>query len=109
MSSTSDPHFLLVRHGITMLNDPSSEAIRGHSDIPLSEDGILLTRQVAEFISKQHYSITKILSSHLQRAVMTANIISEATGGKVLPTKLLSPWDLGSLTGKRITEVAPKM
>jgi len=101
------PQIFLVRHAKTLLNNASSEAIRGHSDIPISGEGEEALKQTAEFL--KGHSIKRILASPLQRAMMTALFIADKIGAKVTPNSGLTPWDLGNLTGKRIEEVAPKM
>lgn len=104
------PQVLLVRHAPTALNESSVEAIRGHSDIPISGEGAEHLKQTGHFLSERHYPIRRILTSPFQRAVMTAEIIAECVGGaKVVPSQDLSPWDLGEMTGKLIKDVAPKM
>lgn len=103
------PTLILVRHAATSLNDPSTEAIRGHSDIPISNEGVEYLRQTAIFLRDQKFPIRTILSSPLQRAMMTADIIAQEVKAKIVPSRALTPWDLGNMTGKSLKEVAPKM
>lgn len=103
------PEVLLVRHGRTELNDPSNEKIRGYSDVPISFIGKQGVEAAAEFIAKQKFPVKRILASPLQRGMMTASLIAEKTGSRVIPNQGLLPWSLGALTGQPIKEVAPKM
>ena len=108
-TSTNNPQLLIVRHGPTTANDPSTEAIRGHSDIPLSNEGIEHIKQTAKFLKKSGFPIRRLLCSPLQRSMMTAQIVADELSAKIHPIFYLTPWSLGDLTGKSIKEVAPKM
>jgi broad specificity phosphatase PhoE len=103
------PEILLVRHGRTELNDPSNEKIRGYSDVPISYEGKRGTLEAAEFIAKQKFPIQRILSTPLQRGIMTASLIAEKINAKVIPNQGLLPWNLGHLTGKPVSEAAKVM
>lgn len=100
------PTVFLVRHGITDMNDPGHEKIRGYSDIPLSYEGKKGIECTRDFL--KDYSIRRILSSPLQRAMMTAEIISEGHA-KVYPCQGLLPWNLGDYSAQPVKEVASKM
>ncbi len=62
----------LVRHGQTEWND--LRKIQGHSDIPLSEVGIIQAQEVAQQLASHKFDA--IISSDLQRAAQTADIIN---------------------------------
>jgi broad specificity phosphatase PhoE len=100
---------LLVRHGETALNDPKNEAIRGYSDIPLSIEGSKGVKAAAQFLADSKMTIVRVLSSPLQRTMMTAMVIAAPSHAKVIPCNGLLPWNLGDLTGKPIKKVAPTM
>lgn len=101
---------LLVRHGRTELNDPANEKIRGYSDVPISFDGKEGVEEAAKFIADMQLPIHRIITSPLQRCVMTSSILSEAVGGaKLYPNQGLLPWNLGRLMGQPVKEVAPQM
>jgi broad specificity phosphatase PhoE len=104
-----NPTILLVRHGETPLNDPKNEAIRGYSDIPLSVEGKRGVEEAAEFLRAMDYPIQRVLSSPLQRAMMTAMVVADPRHAKVIPENSLLPWNLGDLSGKPIKDVAPLM
>ena len=63
----------LVRHGETDWNKEGR--VQGSIDIPLNEDGILQAQECAEFL--QQFSWDIIITSPLQRAKQTAEIINE--------------------------------
>lgn len=64
----------LIRHGQTDWNKAGK--MQGHTDIPLNDQGKIQARQLAEHLSRQNLKWDAIYSSDLQRASMTANIIS---------------------------------
>ena len=107
MSSISEPTILLVRHGRTELNAPADERIRGHADVPISFEGKQNVLQTSKFLKTVGYPIKKILSSPLQRAIMTANLL--VPDAKVVPNQGLTPWDLGKLTGEPVKTIASDM
>lgn len=100
---------LLVRHAETALNDPNDEKLRGFSDVPIDREGVEKTKQVGKWLAASGYPIRNVIYSPLQRAAMTASIISEATSAKIRPNRELLPWDLGSYSEKSLKEVLPKM
>ena len=63
---------ILVRHGETEWN--AQEVFRGRIDIELNQTGIKQAELLAEYLGKR--SLTAILSSPLQRAVKTAELIA---------------------------------
>lgn len=100
---------LLIRHARTELNDPTNEKIRGYSDVPISFEGKEATLRTAEFVRSLNLPIQRILSTPLQRGIMTSYLIGEKSGAKVVPNQGLLPWNLGKLAGQPVKEVAPKM
>ena len=101
------PTILLVRHGITEMNDSENERIRGYCDVPISEEGKRVVKQTAKFL--RPFPIRHILTSPLQRAIMTAEIIAEETSATVRPDPGLLPWNLGDYMEQPVKKVAPKM
>lgn len=65
--------FYFVRHGETDWNRQG--IIMGSTDIPLNEVGIIQAKESANYL--RHYEISTIITSPLQRAVQTAEIIAE--------------------------------
>ena len=63
---------ILVRHGETAWN--AQEIFRGRIDIELNQTGVKQAELLAEYLGKR--SLTAILSSPLQRAVKTAELIN---------------------------------
>lgn len=106
---SAEPTVLLIRHGKTELNDPSNERIRGYSDVPISFEGKQGILRTAKFIKKGKFPIVRILSTPLQRGIMTSALIAEVTDAKVIPEHGLLPWNLGKLTGEAIATAATKM
>ena len=102
------PTVYLIRHGKTDLNDPGDERIRAWSDIPINAEG----REMAELAGKElkGAGIYKILSSDLQRTMLTSQIVAEQLGSaQVVPDRGLRPWDLGKFQGEPISKVAKQL
>lgn len=81
MSSLEQTKIYLVRHGLTEEN--KNEFLQGHLDSFLVSEGIGQIVRVSEGLSE--FSIDKIVSSDLKRAVETARIIKNQLGvsGKI--------------------------
>lgn len=104
------PTIYLVRHGHTAYNASSTSTgagsgrIRGWIDIPLDEEGRREAKRTADSLAKIIGSSALnpiILSSDLSRALDTATEIAKvAPNTRVLPTKSLRPWNLGTLQGQ---------
>jgi bacterioferritin len=103
-----DQTIYLMRHGATDYNspDPAKHRVRGQKDIPMTKEGIAQVEATAKAFKGT--PIDTIYTSTLGRTVATANIMSEATGAKVLKTSALLPWDMGEMTGKLLTDVKPE-
>ncbi len=94
--------FTLIRHGET--KDNHDAVLQGQSDTPLNDAGIAQARLVAERL-KVEGPFDVFFSSDLSRAMMTANMISEAIGLPVQPTTALREWHLGVLEQRPAKEL----
>ena len=86
----------LVRHG------KDDENYRGGwSLVPLTEEGINQVKKLAEFLNtqKDYYNIEKIISSDLERARQTTNIINEKLNVNVEFTERLREMNNGKIAG----------
>ena len=92
-----DTTVLLLRHGETALN--RSGALRGHIDVPLSENGACEARQLAERIAAE-YAVVTIYSSPLLRARATAAEIARSTGLDVMLDERFVDVDYGPWAGR---------
>lgn len=73
--------FLFLRHGETDWNVQGR--MQGQiQDVPLNANGIAQARQVADLLAGEQIDL--VVSSTLDRAVMTSQIIAEKTGAPVL-------------------------
>lgn len=90
------------------MNDPGNEKIRGYSDIPLSYEGKKGIEATAQFLKDGKFPIVHILSSPLQRAMMTSQLVA-GDRARVIPHQGLLPWNLGRYTEQPVKEVADKM
>src|SRR5262249_5232937 len=90
----------LVRHGETREN---AARIVQLPDVPLSGDGLAQAQQVARRLAGLR--ITRVLSSDLKRAVMTAQAIADATGAAMTLERLLRERDFGDVRGPPYAEL----
>lgn len=100
----------IVRHGATKLNAEASISVdreRGWSDVPLTEEGRQEARDAAAKLRPK--GITAIVSSDLNRAKETAQIIGGILGMKPEFSFKLRPWNLGYLTGKDMKDANPEI
>ena len=91
----------LVRHGET--EDNVRQIMQGQTQGELTEHGREQARQVADRLASK--PIDAIVSSDLQRAVQTAEIIAEPHGLPINQTTLLRERDWGGFTGRFIPDL----
>jgi 2,3-bisphosphoglycerate-dependent phosphoglycerate mutase len=100
----------IVRHGATALNGENNASVdseRGWSDVPLTEDG---RRQALEAgLALKGRRINAIVSSDLNRAQETAEIIGEVLNIRPRFSARLRPWGLGTFTNRPMSEVTPQI
>ncbi|MDR3069896.1 MAG: histidine phosphatase family protein [Propionibacteriaceae bacterium] len=97
---------ILVRHGVTDWN--ASGRAQGQEDIPLNDEGIAQAHLAAGALAK--LNPTRLLSSDLSRAQMTAEALSKATGLEYQADARLQEICVGSwagLTKPEITQLWP--
>ena len=92
---------LLVRHGETF--DNARQIMQGQTQGCLNETGREQARQVAQRLAQEPVDV--VVSSDLQRAVQTAEIIAESHGLTVVTTPLLRERDWGGFTGRFIPDL----
>ena|SRR5437899_2617680 len=96
---------LLIRHGATAWNKetPGPYKVRAWADLPLHQTGIDEAKRLAQLL--QRVPIDRLVSSDLQRASTTANIIGQSHSPALSPilTPDLRPWHMCALTGQDIT------
>jgi broad specificity phosphatase PhoE len=91
-------HVTLLRHGQTTANEES--VIQGQMDFPLSPTGILQAQALAAEWRRGSARFDLIISSPLQRARRTAEIVAEALGS---PLEIDAAWQerhLGEAEGR---------
>ncbi len=91
----------LARHGRTALN--AEDRLRGLSDPPLDEVGLAEVARLSRVLADR--SPVAVISSPLQRAVVTARAIGSAAGAPVSSDVRLNDRDYGPMTGERREEV----
>jgi phosphoserine phosphatase len=90
----------LVRHGSTAMNsdEKGKDRIRGWENIPLNEQGQEDAYRTSNKLRNAGFKT--IVSSDLDRAADTANIIAENHPGATrIFTEKLRPWNLGKMQG----------
>ena len=101
----------LIRHARTRLNKGNQNAedrIRGWLQIPLSPEGREESKRIAK--SLVGLGIEKLMCSDLDRAVETAQAISDELGIPISKrSKDFRPWNLGEFQGEPTKEVIPKI
>ena len=93
--------FCLIRHGQTDWNIEGR--YQGQSDVPLNENGRRQARQVAEEIRGEH--IDMIITSNLQRARETAEIIASVIQVPIQEDVRLREINQGEWEGKRPDQI----
>ena len=88
----------LVRHGETI--DNARQVMQGQVQGQLNDTGIRQAEEVRDRLTGEHFDA--IISSDLQRAVHTAQIIAAPHEMEVVTTSLLRERDWGDFTGRFI-------
>lgn len=91
----------LVRHGETIWNREGR--YYGHSDVPLAESGIRQARRLGQFL--QTIPFDKVISSPLQRAADTAQLLTEQA---IVTDHRLMEQNFGLFEGKTYRELCEK-
>ncbi|MBR4628210.1 MAG: histidine phosphatase family protein [Ruminococcus sp.] len=86
-----------TRHGETDYN--SRDIILGTTDLPLNRTGMNQAAALAEEIARIG-GIDLIISSPMQRAMMTSTLISVRCNLQIITDERLREWDYGSYEGK---------
>ncbi len=91
--------FYLVRHGQTDWN--KEHRLQGQTDIPMNETGILQMKELADNLAQQDLKVDYLISSPLNRALTSAEIIAERIGfpGKVVVDEDFTERSFGLLEG----------
>lgn len=92
---------IFARHGVT--EKGREERFEGVSDSPLTDQGKLQAKKIAEFCKEQN--IEKIYSSPVQRVVATAEIVSEILSLPVIYKEELREICYGTFEGKKRSEL----
>ena len=98
---------IFVRHGQTSWNKKGK--IQGRNDLPLSPEGVVQAREVADYIytKKSEWSVSKVYSSPLKRAYETAKAIASRIELPVVDDLDLMEVDFGEISGLSWSEVVP--
>jgi broad specificity phosphatase PhoE len=94
----------LLRHGRTSLN--AAGLLRGHLDQELDELGLLQAGSAADVVGR--YSLERVVTSPLQRAVQTAQAVAERAGLNVELDDRLIDRDYGPWAGRARDAVLAK-
>jgi len=91
-----------VRHGITEWNKRG--IIQGVTDIPLSEEGLLQARLLADRLHSEPQRWNGVYCSDLQRAVQTGEILAERLGIPLIRDSRLRERSFGEAEGTTLAE-----
>lgn len=91
----------LVRHGET--EDNVNQILQGQTDGKLTQKGIHQACELRDKLAIDHFDV--ILSSDLQRAVDTAEILNETRQLHIEKVELLRERDWGDFTGRFIPDI----
>lgn len=91
----------LIRHGVTAWNDEGK--VLGQQDVPLSPAGIAQAQAAAAALAG--IAISDVITSPLQRAIQSAEIIGQSCGIEVARDPRLIDFGLGQWTGHRYRDL----
>ncbi len=100
-------HYIIMRHGQTTYN--KQHLLQGRKDIPLSEDGLAQAHRIREEVAEQGIRFDAVYSSPLQRASVTAEIISGFPKEKIRLDPRVIEIDFGPLEGKKVESLDDNM
>ena len=89
----------LLRHG-----EDDETYIGGHSDVALTNDGIVQIQKVANELKNSNYKIDRIVSSDIKRARQTTEIVNNDLNLPVEYTEMLRELNKGKLNGMLVTK-----
>lgn len=92
---------LLVRHGRSLADDEQRIEGGGY-DSPLTDVGVEQVRKLAARLQREGYRFDMVVSSPLDRAKRTTQIITEALGTDFIYDERLAELNLGVLSGRPI-------
>ncbi|MEA3388853.1 histidine phosphatase family protein [Sphingobium sp. CCH11-B1] len=70
----------IIRHGNTFASSAEARRVGARTDIPLVESGRMQAEQLGQWFAREKLAVRRILSSPLQRARQTAELIAAAVG-----------------------------
>lgn len=91
-------HFHFVRHG--KVDTGGKRLAYGHTDLPLSEEGLRQTREIVDQLVEQFSDIRGILSSDLQRALAIAEPLADRLGVPLVVDSALREQSMGQWEGR---------
>jgi broad specificity phosphatase PhoE len=98
------PTLLLVRHGESAWN--LNNRYQGHGDSPLTDAGVAQADELAAWLEPQLEGDVRLVSSDLRRASATAAPLAKRLGADVHLDARFREVDVGTWSGRLITEVA---
>lgn len=105
MEEINQEHFtrlLLIRHGQTQHN--ITGVISGHGDVPINETGHQQAQLMAKRV-KEQFPVDALYASPLQRAMQTAQHLSQALNLPVQPNPDLIEYGFGELSDQSLSEL----
>ncbi|MCG8421759.1 MAG: histidine phosphatase family protein [Proteobacteria bacterium] len=97
-----DTKVFLIRHGVTDWHREGK--LLGRRDIPLNADGIAQAQRAADGLVG--IALAEVISSPLQRALHTAQIVARQFGIEVARDHRLIDFEVGHWSGMRLDDIA---
>lgn len=94
----------IIRHGETEWNKLMQ--LQGHTDSPLTKLGFKQAEQLSEFIKHRKFDV--LISSDLDRTLLTARIINKHLGLPIIKNELLRERSFGIMEGLTLPEIQDK-
>ncbi len=86
------------------------DKIRGWADVPPDDRGLKEAEKAGKTLLAKDVKPKILFTSNLQRASITAHIVSQITGIPLAPPQHgLRPWNLGQFQGEESATIAPQL
>lgn len=96
-------HFHFLRHG--KVDTGGQRLAYGHTDLPLSKEGLRQTREIVDQLVAQFPDIQGVMSSDLQRATAIAEPLAERLGVPLVVDSALREQSMGDWEGQPWSEL----
>jgi broad specificity phosphatase PhoE/nicotinamide riboside kinase len=99
-------HFHFIRHG--KVDTGGTRLAYGHTDLPLSEEGLRQTREIVDQLVAQFSDIRAVIGSDLQRTLAIAEPLAERLGVPLIVDSDLREQFMGDWEGRAWSELTAR-